>query len=102
MPISHDSALAALAQIKHPDLGRPITELNMVDEVRVEDAGKVIVALVLTSPSSALKARLLREVEGALTGAGAASVEITSEVRVIGRDITSEDPIPEVKNVVLV
>ena len=64
--------------------------------------GKVGLTLVLTSAATAQKELLVTEVTRALTQAGASGVEIKSEVRVIARDITSEDPIPGVKNIVLV
>jgi ATP-binding protein involved in chromosome partitioning len=57
---------------------------------------------MLTSPASSLKDRLVAEIEAALSRAGATGVTVATEVRVVGRDITSEDPIPDVKNIVLV
>src|SRR5260221_3416854 len=102
MSLTREAALAALEHIKHPDLNRPIGELGMLQDVQVDDAGKVSLKLVLTSPASSLKERMFSEVTAALNRAGASAVELTSDVRVIGRDITSEDPVPEVKNIILV
>ena len=102
MTLSLESALESLAQVKHPELGGGLVEHNLVKDVRVDPAGKVALTLVLTSAVTAQKEQLVTEVTRALTQAGASGVEIKTEVRVIARDITSEDPIPEVKNIVLV
>lgn len=102
MSITREAALHALGHVQHPDLHRSVTDLNMVQDLAVDGEGKVSLMLLLTSPASSLKERLIGEVKGALTKAGAASTEISSEVRVVGRDITSEDPIPDVKNIILV
>ena len=102
MSLTSETALTALSSVKHPDLHRSLTELNLVRDLQGRRRGKVSLTLVLTSPSSSLKERLVREVTAALTEGGASGVQITEEVTVIGRDITSEDPIPDVKNIILV
>jgi ATP-binding protein involved in chromosome partitioning len=102
MALTLEAAQQALGKVDHPDLHRPLTELNLVDNIVVDPAGKVSLTLVLTSPASSLKDRLVAEIEAALTHAGATAVAVATEVRVVGRDITSEDPVPDVKNIVLV
>jgi ATP-binding protein involved in chromosome partitioning len=102
MSITSEAAQTALASVKHPDLHRSLTELNLVRDLQADGDGKVSFKLILTSPSSSLKERLVREATHALKEAGATDVQIADEVTVIARDITSEDPIPDVKNVILV
>jgi ATP-binding protein involved in chromosome partitioning len=102
MPLTRERALEALSRVRHPDGPRPITELNLVKDLEIDASDKVTISLILTSPSASLRERIFPEVTSALTAAGATAVEITSEVRVVARDITSEDPIPDVRNVVLV
>ena len=102
MSVTREALLEALGRIKHPDINKSLTELNLVSDLAVDAAGKAQVRIVLTSPAAPLKERLFAEITNALTSAGATSVELSSEVRVIPRDITSEDPIPDVKNVILV
>src|SRR5262245_58970635 len=102
MALTREAVLEALAHVKHPDLGKPLTELGMVQGVEVGESDKVSLLLVLTWPAASLKERLSAEVTAALSQAGASSVDLSSEVGVIGRDITSEDPVPDVKNIVLV
>src|SRR4051812_25645534 len=102
MSLTREAALEALGHVKHPDFSKAITELNLVKDVQVDDAGKASVNLILTSPSSAQKERMVAAVTQALVAAGAAAVDVSTEVRVVGRDITSEDPVPDVKNIILV
>src|SRR5882724_858101 len=102
MALTREAALEALGRVQHPDLNKSLIELNLVHDLEVDAAGKVAFRLVLTSPGAAMKERLIGEAKSALTKAGASSVDVSPEVRVISRDITSEDLIPEVKNIVLV
>jgi ATP-binding protein involved in chromosome partitioning len=102
MSITRETALDALGHVQHPDLHKSVTDLNMVQDLAIDGENRVSLRLLLTSPSSSLKDRMVAEVTSALIKAGAASVDVTPEVRVISRDITSEDPIPEVKNIILV
>ena len=102
MPFTREAALETLAKVGHPDLGKSLTELNMITDLSVNDAGRVALTLVSLSPATALKDRILSDVTNALTGGGASSVEVTWDARVVGREITSEDPVPGVKNIVLV
>jgi ATP-binding protein involved in chromosome partitioning len=102
MSFTREAAIEALSHIKHPDLHKSLFDLNLVRDLVVDETGKVSLAVTLTSHSASLKERILDEVRAELTRAGASSVELSSEVRVTGRDITSEDPVPDVKNIVLV
>ncbi len=47
MEPSHDEILKALEQVIDPELRRPVTELDMVHEVRI-DGGDVAVTIALT------------------------------------------------------
>jgi ATP-binding protein involved in chromosome partitioning len=102
MPLTRERALEALSRVRHPDVPRSITELNLVKELEVHPTDKVSLSLILTSPSASLKERLISEATAALKDAGASSVDVASEVLIVSRDITSEDPIPDVRNIVLV
>jgi len=96
MSLTRESALAALTAVHHPELDRPITELNMVRDLEVDASGAVKLTLVRYSPAEATGQKLDASVRDALTRAGASSVALTASVEVVGRDITSEDPIPDV------
>ncbi len=102
MPITRDDATRALAQVHHPDLKKPLAELGMIRDVKVTSAGAATVTVALGASLSTHKAALTRDIETALHGAGVRSVEMIWDPTVLGRDIASDDPMPEVKNIVLV
>ncbi|MBA3621967.1 MAG: Mrp/NBP35 family ATP-binding protein [Euzebyales bacterium] len=57
--------MQALATVNDPDVGRPITELGMVADVRI-DGGRVDVHVLLTVPGCPMKDRITNEVTAAL------------------------------------
>jgi ATP-binding protein involved in chromosome partitioning len=61
-----DQVRAALATVNDPEIKRPITELNMVDSVDVDDTGKVAVTVLLTVAGCPLKDTISRDVNAAL------------------------------------
>ena len=101
MPITVDSATAALALVLDPELGRPLTELGVVDRVTV-DGDAVEVALALPIPGAGYRARVEQAVTQALQAAGAASVGVQVASAIPTRNILADDPCPGVKNIVLV
>ncbi len=60
------------------------------------------VRIKLPSPSPTITAKAKRRVEEACKAAGATSVEIQIDVEVPTREVMGDDPIPGVKNVLLV
>nr|WP_304051635.1 P-loop NTPase [Jatrophihabitans endophyticus] len=59
------SVRAALATVHDPEIGRPITELGMLDSVVVDDAGAVTVRVLLTVAACPLKDKLRTDVTAA-------------------------------------
>jgi ATP-binding protein involved in chromosome partitioning len=57
---------AALATVNDPEIRRPITELNMVESVDVDPAGKVSVRVLLTVAGCPLKDTITRDVTAAV------------------------------------
>lgn len=57
---------AALATVNDPEIHRPITELNMVDSVEIDDAGRVAVTVLLTVSGCPLKDTITRDVNAAV------------------------------------
>jgi ATP-binding protein involved in chromosome partitioning len=102
MSLTRESALVALSAVRHPELDKPITELNMVRSLEVDSTAGVSLTLVRYSPAEATGQKLEAAVRAALIAAGASSVSLNNTVEVVARDITSEDPLPDVKNVILV
>ena len=69
---------AALATVNDPEIRRPITELNMVDSVEIDEAGKVSVTVLLTVSGCPLKETITRDVTGAVEKVpGVSSVDLT-------------------------
>jgi ATP-binding protein involved in chromosome partitioning len=62
-----DRINAALATVNDPEIKRPITELNMVDEVVVSEDGAVTVRVLLTVAGCPLKDTITRDVTAAVS-----------------------------------
>jgi ATP-binding protein involved in chromosome partitioning len=68
---------AALATVNDPEIKRPITELGMVDTVRVDDDGTVHVRVLLTVAGCPLKDTINRDVTAAVSRVdGVTSVDL--------------------------
>jgi len=73
-----DQINAALATVNDPEIRRPITELNMVDSVEVDEAGKVSVTVLLTVSGCPLKDTITRDVTTAVEKVpGVTGVDLT-------------------------
>lgn len=71
----------ALDGVRDPEILRPITELNMVPEVRVDDAGAAAVRVRLTIAGCPAARRIERDVREAVASAdGVRSAEVVMEV----------------------
>ncbi|APE35072.1 sodium:proton antiporter [Nocardia mangyaensis] len=58
---------AALAGVDDPEIGRPITELNMVETVVVDPAGVVSVRVLLTIAGCPLRAKISDDIRSVVT-----------------------------------
>ena len=70
---------AALHTVDDPEIHRPITELGMVDDILVDDAGAVTVKLLLTVSGCPMRTTLdseIRKAVSAVTGVTAVEVEM--------------------------
>ncbi|MGB4836599.1 MAG: P-loop NTPase [Nostocoides sp.] len=73
-----DQLTAALAGVNDPEIRKPITELGMVGELSLDDAGVARVIILLTVAACPLKETLTRDVTAALLGvAGVSDVQVT-------------------------
>ena len=74
-----DALNAALTGVQDPEIRRPITELDMVKSVDVDDAGAVKVAIFLTVAGCPMKATLTSDIQakvGAVEGVTDVAVEL--------------------------
>lgn len=99
MTISVDVVKAALADVKDPEVGRPMIELGMIGDVKVQDDTVTIhIDLTPTSP----KDRIQQDVEAAVKRTGATDIQIEWGQKLLKREIPADDPCPTVQNIVLV
>ncbi|APT84494.1 Mrp/NBP35 family ATP-binding protein [Corynebacterium aquilae] len=78
--VSQDKIFEALATVDDPEIGRPITELGMVDEVTVE-GGSVAVRILLTIAGCPMKTALTEATRAAVAAVdGVDAVEVTCGV----------------------
>ena len=76
-----DQVMEVLGTVNDPEIGRPITDLDMVDGVDVAEDGTVTVDVLLTVPGCPMKDTITREVTGAvnrLDGVTAVDVRLGS------------------------
>ena len=64
---THDEVLAALGQVMDPEIHKPITELDMVKDVSIDEAGLVTVEVLLTVAGCPLKDRITKDVTAAVS-----------------------------------
>jgi ATP-binding protein involved in chromosome partitioning len=65
--VTPEQVTAALASVRDPEIRRPITELNMVKDVRVDPSGTVTVGVYLTVAGCPLRDTITRDVTAAVT-----------------------------------
>jgi ATP-binding protein involved in chromosome partitioning len=95
--VDADAVLDALRAVEDPDLGDDIVSLGLVNDVTVDDA--IHVDLALGAPYSPTETAIAESVRGALSEFGL-SVELSASV---DRGVAPEDQIlPGVKNIVAV
>jgi len=94
------AAETALAALVYEPLGKSFGELHLLKSVGVAE-GKVHVALELPSPFERDAVRAASE-KALLALPGVREVELRTSIRMQARPIASDDPIPGVKNVVMV
>jgi ATP-binding protein involved in chromosome partitioning len=76
-----DQVMAALATVNDPEIRRPITELDMVKAVDVDESGRVRVEVYLTVAGCPLRDTITRDVTAAVSElAGVSSVDVVLDV----------------------
>jgi ATP-binding protein involved in chromosome partitioning len=78
---SREAVLAALAKVNDPEIRRPITELDMVKSVDVDDAGAVSVVVYLTVSGCPMRDTITKDVSAAAAAVpGVTSVDVALDV----------------------
>jgi ATP-binding protein involved in chromosome partitioning len=65
--VTRDEVYSALSQVQDPEIHRPITELDMVPDVGIDDDGVVTVNVLLTVTGCPLKDRITKDVTAAVS-----------------------------------
>ncbi|GGN98240.1 Mrp/NBP35 family ATP-binding protein [Nocardia rhizosphaerihabitans] len=77
MDVTAAQVETALSGVYDPEIGRPITELNMVDAVTLDARGQVVVRILLTVTGCPLRAKISEDVRTAVTAVpGVTGVDI--------------------------
>jgi ATP-binding protein involved in chromosome partitioning len=101
MGVSLEAVQAAIATVRDPEIGRPLVELGMIRDVRLEGAVAVL-GVDLTTAACPLKGRIEGELVEACRRAGATDARIDWGVKMLSRELAADDPCPGVQNIVLV
>lgn len=91
----------ALKAVVDPTFEKPMLDIGTLEDVKLEgDTARMRV--LSSSPSEEVRAETRRRIEEAAKGAGVEKVEIDFQVQVPTREVMGDDPIPGVRNVILV
>jgi len=104
MPVTEAAVLDALRAVKDPDLHKDIVTLGFVKDLRIADSG-VSFTVELTTPACPVKDLLrdqARSVVLALPGVTRVDVQMTAQVRAVGRPELGRAPVENVKNIIAV
>lgn len=96
-----EDVIRVLRQVEDPIFRKSLGELGTLLDARLE-RGRASAQIKVSSPSEEVRSRLEERVREALTPLGVEFVEIELVVDVPTRETTSTDPIPDVRNVILV
>jgi len=87
--------------VEDPIFQKPLGALGTLVDARLQD-GRVWAKVRVSSPSEQVRETMRERVDAALKPLGIAFVDLELEVNVPTREATSTDPIPDVRNVILV
>src|SRR6185503_12648951 len=102
MPGAKDELIQRLHSLRERTTNQTLAELGIVAGVEIDAAGIAQVRLRVNNPARSRK-ELEDDVKAAVRGTeGVTGSTISWEIDTPGREIGADDPVPEVKNVVLV
>jgi ATP-binding protein involved in chromosome partitioning len=99
--LSRDAVLEALKAVVDPVFEKPMLDIETLSDVEVAD-GAVRATVRLASPSDRLRAKVKAQLEEALAAVGSPTLQLAFETQVPTREVMGDDPIPGVRNVILV
>lgn len=90
-----------LATVVHPSFDKTLAELGLLGEPRL-DGAKLVVGITIHAHSESLRNELAARIERAIAGLGVRELEVEWTLKVPMRASSQDDPVPGVRNVVLV
>jgi ATP-binding protein involved in chromosome partitioning len=99
--LTRDAVLAALSQVEDPAFHKPMLELGTLLDVVVE-GDQVRASVRLSAPSDELQVQIRERIHAALKPLQVSQIMLDWDLQVPTRDVGQEDPIPNVRNVILV
>ncbi|MFW5925839.1 MAG: P-loop NTPase [Myxococcota bacterium] len=99
--LTQEAARDALAQVVDPTFEKALGDLGTLEDVQV-DGERVRARVRLSSPSEEIRQSVHQRMREAVSALGASDVEVDWDVQVPTRESGSNDPIPDVRNVILV
>lgn len=99
MTVSEKALHEALSTVVDPVVGRTLGSLGSLREVTIEGE-KARVSLELLSPATSAKETILKSLETAAAAIGVSKLDVTLSYAVRTRQVSGDDPCPEVKNVI--
>ncbi|MGB5812527.1 MAG: Mrp/NBP35 family ATP-binding protein [Polyangiales bacterium] len=96
-----EAVIQALRQVEDPIFRKPLGDLGTLLDARLEE-GRVWTQIKVSSPSEEVRKAVEERVRQALEPLGVEFIEVELSVDVPTRETTSTDPIPDVRNVILV
>lgn len=99
--LSREAVMEALATVEDPAFHKSMLSLGtLIDVVVVDDS--VRAGVKLSAPSETLQAQIRERIHAALAPLGIDKVVLDWDLSIPTRDVGQEDPIPGVRNVILV
>jgi ATP-binding protein involved in chromosome partitioning len=98
---TRDAVLEALKGVVDPVFDEPMLQIQTLRDVQVED-GAVRATARLPSPSERVQSLVEERVTKALERVGSPALDLRFDVEVPTREVMGDDPVPGVKNIILV
>lgn len=102
MAFSKQEILAALKGVQDPDLHKDLVDLGMIKDVKSEGTG-IELTVELTTPACPLKDQIGADIRQTLTRRlGAGEVKLNWSSNTAATNLTAQDLVPGIKNVIMV
>jgi ATP-binding protein involved in chromosome partitioning len=99
--LSVESIQGALRDVLDPIYGKPMLDLGLLSDITLRE-GVVSLQVTMHAVSEAKQRQLIAELERVLARAGAARVDVRFRIEAPMRRTNADDPVPAVRNVILV